>query len=241
MKVRNLVMVMSGRSGSSYLMKLMNQDDRIYVIGEPLVRRSVEFEKSFLEEFYSGKISDKPKTEGREVLGLKTKFRDIGDRNNFILQLKEKEPIIIVNRRRNYVKQAISRERMDILAKNTAEKYGKPDYSPRRREDIVGKLHHDVESLNKWIKEFERRDLELEEFTNSMGNSVATIFYEDFLSCPEFAISKLSSLLGFDLQVRNTTFTFKNTPVNLREAVSNYDELEKSLESTKYHEMLYSP
>ena len=90
MKSKLFIIVISGRSGSSYLRELISQDDRVVMVGEMLVGKSKSKQKQIISDFFKRTIHGK--TYGQElILGFKTKLTDIVDRSFFLQQILEPE------------------------------------------------------------------------------------------------------------------------------------------------------
>lgn len=238
MPSRFFIIIISGRSGSSYLRDLLNQDPRIFMWGEMLVNKSDRQQKEALQDFFTGKLAQRDGLVGKEVLGFKTKLNDVADLKHLQELIERYQPHIIINRRQNHLRQAISRARMLVLLDRTVEKYGKPHHSPRSKADIVDAIEVDVDNICKFTKDFETRDSILANFSHAMGNLASTIYYEDFAEHPQVAIDRLSSILNIKIKVENYDITYKNTAQDLRQAISNYDELKTKLENTPYSSML---
>lgn len=232
---QKFIMMISGRSGSSYLKTLIEQDGRILMRGEILARKQAEAQKKIIADFYSDKIGDLE----HSLIGFKTKLNDIIDLNYFRQQIINHQPIIIINRRKNYLRQAISRARMLVLLEKTQAKYGRGHHSPQCQADIIGKIKVDVDWIYRFTLDFANRDRQLEQLALSLPHT-ETIFYEEFAQQPQVAIDRLSQILGIELQVNKLDTTFKNTPTDLTQAIANYDELETKLANTDYLSMLYS-
>ena len=238
METKLFLMVVSGRSGSSYLTKLVDRDNRLVMLGEMLVGKTELQQKQILHDFFQGKLKNESFLGKKAAIGFKTKLNDVIDRQNFLNLIKQHQPIIIINRRRNFLKQAISRARMLVLLENTAKKYGKRHHSPVDKSDIVPAIKVDPDWIYRTAKNFAQRDKELEKFSHKLNDRVATIYYEDFAVEPTVAIAKLSEILEIDINIDNYDVTYKNTSDDLRQAVSNYDELKARLKNTEYSSML---
>lgn len=238
--MKNVLMIISGRSGSSYLRTLINQDSRVLMLGEILVQKSSETQKKIINNFFSGKLVESDKS----VHGFKTKLNDVIDQDYLIEQINVHNPVILINRRSNYLKQAISRARMLILLEQTRAKYGEAHHSPQHQQDVVGQIKVDVDWVYRFTQDFESRDQKLASLTDSLNHSLAhkteTVFYEEFADNPQLIISKLSTILEIDLKVKKFDTTLKNTPTDLRKAIANFEELETRLANTKYLPMLYA-
>ena len=240
MKIKKMLMIISGRSGSSYLRTLMNQDPRVLMMGEMLAKKNQEEQEKIIRRFFDGKIDEHNSEKNKLVIGFKTKLTDVLNENNFVQQINCNNTVIIINRRKNYLRQAISRARMLVLIDKTRKKYGESHHSPKYKNDVVDKIKVDVDWIYKFTKDFEARDKQLEKLSKKLDNKVEIIFYEDFAYDPVIAVNKLSEILELDLKIENFNATYKNTPANLKEAIINYDELKARLENTKYLPMLYA-
>lgn len=232
---QKFIMLISGRSGSSYLRTLINQDERTLMLGEMLTGKNKSEQQNMIQNFFLDQVDNKK----RVVIGFKTKLGDIIDQDFFFQQLQIHKPIMIINRRKNFVKQAISRARMLILLDQTTQKYGQGHHSPKHQSDIVGKINVDVDWVYRFTQDFATRDQQLANLSHK-APWAETIFYEDFAHDPQIAITKLSQILGLELKVADFNTTLKNTPADLTKAITNFAELEARLVDTKYSPMLYS-
>ena len=232
---QKFIMIISGRSGSSYLRTLINQDDRVLMLGEMLTGKSDSEQKVIIQDFFTKQTGN-----NKLIAGFKTKLNDVIDRDNFMQQLRIYNPVIIINCRRNYLRQAISRARMLVLLEQTKTKYGQEHHSPQSQADIVGRITVDVDWIWRFTTDFAARDAQLEQLSLSLPNA-ETIFYEDFVHCPQLAVERLSKSLNLQLKVAKFDTTLKNTPVDLTKAIANYAELEKKLANTKYFSLLSAP
>ena len=232
---QKFIMLISGRSGSSYLRTLINQDDRALMLGEMLCGKNKSEQQKIIQNFFSNQVGNPNKL----VIGFKTKLGDVINQDDFFQELHSHSPIIIINRRKNYVKQAISRARMLILLDQTTKKYGQGHHSPKHQADIVGKINVDVDWVYRFTQDFATRDQQLANLSDKVADST-TIFYEDFAHNPSIATIKLSEILGMELKVTDFNTTLKNTPADLTKAIANFAELEARLANTKYSPMLYS-
>lgn len=232
------LMIISGRSGSSYLRALINQDERILMLGEMLARKDNIQQQKTVKDFFEGQVGDNNYLNQKAVLGFKTKLNDIQNLPDFLTLINSYNPQVIINRRQNYLRQAISRERMLVLLSQTKEKYGVGHHSPRSRDDIVSPIKVDVDSVYRFTREFEARDKLIADFAEKLNRKPITLYYEDFAVNPKLAIDNLSEILGLKINVENYNITYKNTANDLREAISNYDELTKRFQDTKYFSLL---
>ncbi|MDA9983203.1 hypothetical protein N9H39_10885 [Gammaproteobacteria bacterium] len=202
-----------------------------------MARTAPETQRNILDYFSDGKAIPL----GIKLFGIKTKLIDISDLLYFREILIKNSALIILSRRKNFVRQSISHLRMEILMEETKRKYGESHHSPITEGDIIGKHNIDLELFCHLIDHFDKLDKEIIEFVHSTGKSFETIFYEDIVHSPERIIARLSGLFDYDLIVHNYKVTLKHTPSDLSSVVLNYDELLDRIKGSPYEEMLQLP
>jgi LPS sulfotransferase NodH len=232
---------MTGRSGSTLIINLLRQDPRIEMLGEIFAYKDSAEQQTLLSGFFDGKLpSGKSVSRETRVLGLKTKLADIDDPDHLAAQIKHHRPIVVLNRRHNYLKQAISYARMIALKEQLKTRHGRSYSNARSADDVVGKIEVDASAIQGWCKQFEELDHQLVSFANRLALGCTTLSYEEFSSDVDAVARKFERILGFSPCIPNKDVVFKNTPEDLREAITNYEDLATSIKGTKYEALLTS-
>lgn len=245
---RRYVMVFSGRTGTTVTVDAINQHPLARFEGEiPATflgaRDPVAAQAEWVNSFFSADTS-------AEVLGFKTKFHDLADVRSFADAFVAFEPTVIVSRRRNLFKQAVSAVRIHKRAERLAAQMSEEEYKSaiagNRAWNVVDDDYRlppvslDVEELLdqlKWIVDSERS---IDEFIESIRPSVAgvsTWWYESLLINQDAYFAKVWKDLRLEAPEFKLRFS-KHTDDDLRTAIENYDEIHAAVARSSYGEYL---
>lgn len=227
-KVAKFVILFEGRTGSSYLLSILNAHPQIRAYGEELVRlKNAGFDAQ--EEWIRRALT--PYMLSRhKAIGFKTKLRDIAAQDRFKDLLEELQPTIIHMQRRNRVKVAISEVNANLLH----EKIGK--YNAESIGERLPPHRIELDDFRYALTLREDLDSQLLKFVHSMSLETLDIFYEDILLDKEATIKKIYNTLKVKYKPASAV-TVKNTSDNLRESIVNLDELKNAYLGTQYEPM----
>jgi LPS sulfotransferase NodH len=219
---KKFLIITTGRTGSELLVNLLNSHPSIQCNSELLLKK-VSFPKSYVEMMES--------LSKNEVYGFKLNTYNFGVQSIdqpklFVDELIQMEYKIISLKRRNLLRQAISRL-----------------YAIHRR-----KYHHKknqgIQTLPKIIIEPDQliKELEFFMFHRSLeediieDHSYLQLFYEDHLeaeSSHQVAVDEVTKHLAIQTSTVHSNF-MKTTPKDLSEIIENYHELEEFIRQTEY-------
>ena len=165
-----------------------------------------------------------------DVVGFKTKTKDILDRDGFTDLLKESNVRVILLQRRNRIKLLVSLINAVRLNAVTG------DWNLYDESDRQPMLHIDVAEFDKWLKKTELANQDLNSYVHELELPTLNLFYEDVLTDSTAAFTRICSFLGVADEPVNGKCK-KNTSDDLRNAIANFDELRESYTGTKYLEM----
>ena len=224
-QLTRLVILFLGRSGSTYLKESLNSHPHIYIQGEFLVGKKWKRQLQDLERLFNHVPSP-----NSQVVGVKTKLKDIHDRKQLATFLKEMNTKIICLTRRNQVKRVVSLARAMELNEVTGK------WNLYNREERVGKITIDVERFKRWLTHSELEKERLVNYVNNLELPALYLEYEDLLLEPTRTFEQIFQLTGVESQKLQAN-CIKHTRDNLREEIENFDELRSHYINTPYEAM----
>ncbi|MFV2045193.1 MAG: hypothetical protein ACC700_18415 [Anaerolineales bacterium] len=227
-QVARFVLMFTGRSGSSYLINLLNSHPYILALGEELAilhNNGAEAQANWVTDFLTA-----PPISWYKARGFKVKLVDVADPTGLTSLLRESNCRIIHMTRRNQVKAVISR----INALRLWEKTGEWNlYSERNRPSPI---RVDVPKFDELLEHRARVDTALEEFVSQLALPTQTIFYEDLLVLRDTVLQRTFEFLGVPSRPVHGD-TRKNTSDDLRDVIINFEELRSRYLGTAYGQM----
>lgn len=225
---KKFVIMMIGRSGSSYLTALLNSHPLIEARGEKMsglteADRQIRWLRRILNE---------PLAEGIQAIGFKTKLKDVLDRDRFRDVLEDEAAKMIMLRRRNIVKSAVSWVNADRLYAETGEWNITGSGSGSR----MPPAEIDSAQFAERLGQLERAGENLEEYCDAFDKPCLKLWYEELLTNRDDTLRRIYEHLGIPEFATASTLR-KNTSDNLRDAIVNFDALRASYAGTKYLEM----
>lgn len=229
-QVTPYVILFIERDGSTYLTSLLSSHPDVEAIYE---RFSVMVQKGtsaaeqleWAEKFFTPRVIGKSK-----AIGFKTKLIDVLDLDGFTSLLRKKNIKIIQMRRRNRVKAVVSR----INARRLFETTG--NWNLYDKSDRMPPMEIDPDLFSEYLSEREKADEELQAYVDQLSLPTLKIVYEELLVNKEEILGKVFEFLNvpnYPVQEK----TLKNTSDDLRDVVTNYDELRSLYTGTPYAEM----
>lgn len=157
------------------------------------------------------------------------------------LQSVGKKLRVISLARRNFIKQAVSRQNMLRIRTVTegAECNLSGRISPTTKREIVGtSFRIDVEKVIQYAKQLQEHHARFQEnvrrFGEMSGREVLEIDYQDLLDDYDETIKSTLRFLQVDQEVELVSRMDKATSDRLSEAVENYDELADAVQGTDF-------
>jgi len=166
------------------------------------------------------------------AVGFKTKVRVLKDPNWLRSHIESSSMKIIHLTRRNIVKQSISGFNA-IRIRDKTKNWNLTD-----EKDRLGPLDITPDRLEKQIEFREGMEAELKQYVDSINAEKLFLLYEELIADETKFFEKIQDYLGVSHQPLQKK-VLKNTKDDLREAVSNFDELVEHFKGTPYEEMFY--
>ena len=210
------IILFQGRSGSTYLIESLNNHPNIHVL---LLEKFSVHKSSYSEQqdwayhFYNQKID-----KGVQAIGFKSKLIDVLDYKKFAEILFELNVKVIHLSRKNTVKLAISTINAAKLRKNVNAS------NIYREKDKLKPSEISIEEFDKVFKERKERYEALALYVDSLKCEKLNIYYEDILYSQQKTFQRIQEFLNVPF-VMTKGETIKITPDNLRNIVTNFDEL----------------
>ena len=241
------VMLFVGRTGSTFVLDVLNQHPQIKFEGEWLETFKNKPESTRLQTEWIRDLFSPADTATCQAIGFKTKFYDIPDKAAFVDSLNEFQPTILVSHRKNIIKQAISAVRIDHFADLKRQKESSETWKAGhtanevwniyKEGDGVGKIELDVQKIHYYVLTIEKSMNKLEAFVDTLDLDIIHYDYKDIIGKPERFFDKMFQLFGVD-PIPYKVNVFKHTPDELSEAMKNLDELQDFYAGTQYETFL---
>lgn len=209
------VTLFPGRTGSTYLASHMQAHPQIVSRYEILGRRATSWDRQFamLKELFETK-----RDSAFKAIGFKTKIHAVLDRDVFTRYITDHQFRIIHLVRRNKLKFIISVVRAKML--RNAE--GVSNIFQQNQEPI-GPMEIPVEKFTRATKRLNVA-IRLQRFIDTLDLPKLKIAYEDLLNDEQKTLQAVWDFLDVE-HVETQGVTRKNTPDDVRQAVTNLDEI----------------
>lgn len=229
-QVKQFVILFIERDGSTYLTSMLKTHpdikadyERFAVLKQKGATGRQQLD--WVESFFSAPLFG---TKG--AIGFKTKLVDILDRPGFLQLLQDRHCHIIQMTRNNLVKAVISR----INARRLYEATGY--WNLYKEEQRMEPLAVDLDEFDQFLNEREQAIKDLTEFTGSLQLPTLEIVYEELLVNKDGSLECIFEFLKIPPKSVESR-PLKHTSDDLREAVSNFDELRTRYIGSKYEAM----
>ncbi len=225
-KRSNFVIAFIGRTGSSYIIDMLNSHHNVVAERELLVAPdTAEKEHDTLQKLYMA---------GREphiqAVGFKTKLTDVTDLPQFFRMLDEFNLKVIYLYRDNVIKQTVSRINRKRLHDHTQLHNLEKDVPALPAFDIP------EEEFKQWFEQTHHRSAEIHEYMHRVKRPQLRISYEDLLADHDKVFERIFAFLEVDPQPMESKLV-KNTSDNLRDVLTNFDELRALYRDTPFEKM----
>ena len=247
------MIVFAARSGSTFLISILNQHDNIMCYPEVLQHKTPDQQKAFLEGMVRGDKVEK--LDGRrrvwrtcrnrapmfplfelkslfhrpDWVGLKTQLGQISDRAQFRAIAEENQFRIIQLSRRNPVATAVSA----LNAHRLKEKFS--HHNAKAATERLGALHIDRDDFDQMLRKREMFKARMSKYVSSINTPIHRCYYEDMLEDRGRFMTGIFDFLDIPMEhVEYKDIIFKNTPRSLDEAILNFDEIRDAYKGTEY-------
>ena len=228
-KCQNFFIIFNGRCGSTYLVDKLSKHPQIDSKMENIYQyNNLSQQLCFIDKYFG---SDR--NENIKAVGFKEQLVNIVEPEKTINYMIHKySPIIYLMSRKNVLKTAISMIRTELLNKT----HGVANAT--NLSQVVPPSNIPPNKLLEVIKYREKLDADLDKFVEKLKISVKIIFYEEILNNEDELLRYIFRDLGVEaIKIKESSIK-KNTSNNLRNALTNFDELVEYFSGTKYEAML---
>ena len=225
-KRTNFILLFIGRSGSSYIIDMLNSHPKIISERELLVPfKDSESEHNCLESLYN-----KERDDNITAVGFKTKLTDVHDVEQFTGMLDEFDTKIIYLYRDNVIKQTVSRINRKRLHED------REHHNLEKGDKKLPAFSIETDEFKKWFEETNNRSLEIHEYVHNVKRPQLRISYEDLLENHDLVFDRIFDFLDIEPHKMESKLV-KNTSDDLKDVIVNYDELKNLYKNTKYEHM----
>jgi hypothetical protein len=241
------VMLFVGRTGTSFTIDVFNQHPQVKFEGEILETFKNKADMSMRQTEWIQNLFGIEKASRYKAVGFKTKYYDIPCKDAFRESLQDFRPTIIFSDRRNVLKQAVSRLRIEMFAEIKRQEMGEERWRKFSRSndvwnlfdelDGIGSINIDLKKLDSWVLFYEQKTIKLKNYLNSLDLDVVHYDYEDIINDTKVFFEKMFQLLGVE-PIDYETKIFKHTPDNLSEVIVNFDALKKFYVGTRIQQFI---
>jgi hypothetical protein len=229
-EVTPFVILFIERDGSTYMTSMLGSHPAIEMVYERFSVMQQRGEDATAQLDWARDYFTPPAIGRRAAVGFKTKLVDVLDPDGFAALLQEKQCHIIRMQRRNRVKAVISR----INARRLYEATGK--WNLYDKSDRMPPMDVDPAEFLQFLDEREQAEQELDRYVARLDRPTLNISYEELLVDRDNVLASVFSFLGV-AQRAVVEKTMKHTRDDLREVVTNFDELRQSVAGTPYASM----
>ncbi|NLF65487.1 MAG: hypothetical protein GX579_12905 [Chloroflexi bacterium] len=229
-EVTPFVILFIERDGSTYMTSMLASHPAIEMVYERFSVMVLRGDGAAEQLAWAREYFTAPLIGRRAAMGFKTKLVDVLDPNGFATLLHEKGCHIIRMQRRNTVKAVVSR----INARRLYEATGK--WNLYDQSDRVPPAVIDPAEFHQYLQEREQDEQALDDYVQRLQLPTLPIAYEELLLDRDGVLASVFSFLGVEPHPV-TAKTMKHTRDDLREAVTNFDELRESVAGTPYAAM----
>lgn len=230
-RLTSFVILFEARSGSTYLTECLNGHPDICAEKECLVKfrekkKSADEQLEWVRGFLGSSGLDSCR-----VVGFKTKIRDMLDSDGFAEILRELRTRVILLGRRNRIKLTASL----FNAIRLNEKTG--DWNLYQESGRLPAFAINVEDFRSCLEGNESGRQSLVDYVNQLNLPTLPLYYEDLFLDRRETLTQVCSFLGVEFVSSLEGNCLKNTSDDLREVLSNLDELRSHYAGTQYEEM----
>lgn len=232
-ELTRFVVLFEGRSGSTYLIESLASHPQIRAEKEILATLKQRVDRGTAEPNAQLRAVEELFAPGQHeynVVGFKTKLKDILDWENLAEVLQKLDTRIILLQRRNRIKLLVSL--MNAMQLNEAT----GDWNLYNESDRQPMIHIDVGEFKQWLDRTEQSNAYLNSYARQLQLPLFEVFYEDIFENAGETFERTCQFL--DVPYRSLRGScIKNTSDDLREVVENFDELKAAFAGTQYEDM----
>jgi len=229
-QVTPFVILFVERDGSTYMTTLLQEHPEIEAVFERFAvmkqkGQSAQEQLAWANDYWTPPLVGKV-----GAVGFKTKLVDVLDLEGFTQLLREKQVKVIYMYRRNRIKAVVSR----INARRLHDATG--NWNLYKESDRQPPMTVDIAEFQQFVQERQDADEALAAYVQSLQLPNLRVQYEDLQQDKDAILRQIFEFLGVNyLQLEGKTK--KHTKDDLREVITNFDELKHSFASTPYADM----
>lgn len=236
-----VILLFEGRTGSSLLGNLFNQNKNISFLGEEvasLYEKGWEAQRDWMDQLFfdvekfQEKYQDPRIHETSTVFGFKVKLRDIASEEGLKHYIENNKLTIIHMFRRNLVKQTVS----SIRAIDLYQETGFYNLSKEQESLTLGAYKIPIRRFNTMFLHLLELEHKLQIFLAKLDIPIIQVAYEDVFESPQKVADQLFEKLGVSSCPVNPNL-LKVTSDDLSLVITNLDELINFYSDTPYHWM----
>lgn len=229
-QVTPFVILFVERDGSTFMTSLLQEHPDIQAVYERFAVMKQK-EQSAQEQLAWAKDYWTPPFVGKKgAYGFKTKLVDVLDKPGFVQLLQEKQVKIIHMQRQNRIKAVVSR----INARRLYEATG--NWNLYKDSDRRPPMTIDIDEFKAFVREREEADAALTAFVNDLQLPTEAVVYEQLAQDKNRVLKRIFPFLGVRFRPSEGK-TKKHTSDDLREVITNFDELQAAYAGTPYEAM----
>lgn len=221
------VILFEGRTGSSLLGELLNENPKMSCLGEEVaeLRHSGwDAQEEWMNKLYfdTDNFEDDRLNQWSEAVGFKVKLREIAAIEKFRRFIEENQILVIHMHRSNFIKQVVSSIRAIDLAKATGQynlKKNQKDLIPEAYEIPLRRFNNTL----LWLLDAVHK---LDMFVAKLTVPIHYLTYEELCSDMDDALAHIDKFLGLPPHSAEPR-SLKITDDNLRNVVINYDKIRR--------------
>lgn len=229
-QVTPFVILFVERDGSTFMTSLLQTHPDIKAVYERFSVMNQKGESARDQLSWAREYWTPPFIGKKGAFGFKTKLVDVLDSDGFSQLLREKQVAIIHMQRRNRIKAVVSR----INARRLYEATG--NWNLYKDADRRPPMTIDIEEFHTFVREREEADQTLADFVAGLQLPVELVQYEELQQDKDAVLRRLFPFLGVSyLPLEGKTR--KHTRDDLREVITNFDDLQANFAGTPYEAM----
>lgn len=229
-QVTRFIVLFVERAGSTYVMSCLDSHPEVHALREQFAVLRQQGEDADGQLQWAWEFWTPPLIGEHAAIGFKTKLVDVLDREGFAALLHDKQVKVIRLNRRNAVKGVIS----TINARRLHEVSG--NWNLLKEADRMSPFAVDLDEFQRLLQAREDWDSELEAFVGGLQLPTLPLYYEELLEDEGAFLSKVFAFLNVpERPVQGKTL--KHTADDLRQAITNFDELRARYAGTRYEAM----
>ena len=229
-QVTPFVILFVERDGSTFVTSLLQEHPDVEAVYERFAVMEQKGQNGQEQIAWARDFWTPPFVGKKGAYGFKTKLVDVLDEAGFIQLLQEKQVKIIHMQRRNRIKAVVSR----INARRLYEATG--NWNLYKDSDRRPPMTIDIDEFQTFVEEREEADAALTEFVSQLQLPTELVQYEELQQDKNGVLQRIFPFLGVRYQP-SAGKTKKHTSDDLRDVITNFDELRDTYGGTPYEAM----